>query len=123
VDYFLMGREGWSLSEQEFIQVLTSRWPSASIMPVDIPGGRRSVDFRIRMSESLLAGHFNLEGSTVVFYGAPRDCAEFALGYQVLFPRGQPFLLFDEGYNRSIELRPETTTENILRALHDAPCI
>lgn len=114
-----MGREGWSLSEQEFIQVLTSRWPSASIRPVDIPGGSRSVDFRIRMSESLLDGHFNLEGSTVVFYGAPRDCAEFALGYQALFPRGQPFLLFDEGYSRSIELRPETTTENILRAPHD----
>jgi hypothetical protein len=65
----------------------------------------------------------NLEGSTVVFYGTPRDCAEFALEYQALFPRGQPFLLFDEGYNRSIELRPETTTEDILRALHDAPCI
>jgi hypothetical protein len=116
-----MGREGWSLSEQEFIQVLTSRWPSASIRLVDIPGGRRSIDFRIQMPESVLDGHFNLEGSTVVFYGAPRYCAEFALEYQALFPEGQPFLLFDEGYNRSIELRPETTAENIIHALHDAP--
>jgi hypothetical protein len=121
VDYFLMGRQGWSLSEQEFIQVLTSRWPSASIKPLDIPGGARSIDFRIQMPESVLDGHFNLEGSIAVFYGAPRDCAEFALGYQALFLQGQPFLLFDEGYNRSIELRPETTIENIIRALHDAP--
>jgi hypothetical protein len=48
-------------------------------------------------------------------------CAEFALGYQAIFPKGQPFLLFDEGYNRSIELRPETTSENIVSALHDTP--
>lgn len=122
MDYFLMGREGWGLSEQEFIQFLSSRWPSALIKSVDVPGGARSVDFRIQMSESTVDGHFNLGGSTVVFYGAPRDCAEFALGYQAIFPKGQPFLLFDEGYSRSIELRPETTIEDIANALHDTPC-
>ena len=122
MDYILMGREGWCLSEQEFIQVLSSRWPSTIIKPIDVPGGMRSVDFRIRMSESSIDGHFNLEGSTAVFYGTPRDCAEFALGYQALFSNGQPFLLFDEGYNRSIELRPETTIEDIINALHDTPC-
>jgi hypothetical protein len=121
MDYFLMGGEGWCLSEQEFIQVLTSRWPSATIRSIDIPGGARSVDFRIQMSESWIDGHFNLEGSTVVFYGAPRDCAEFALWYQATVPKGQRFLLFDEGYTRSIELRPETTSEDIISALHDEP--
>ena len=122
MDYFLMGREGWGLSAQEFIELLASRWPSATIKPVDVPGGSRSVDFRIRLSESLIDGHFNLEGSTVVFYGDLRDCAEFALWYQASMPKGRPFLLFDEGYNRSIELRPETTVEDIISALHDAPC-
>jgi len=121
MDYFLIGREGWSLSEQEFIQFLTARWHSATIKPVDIPGGSRSVDFRIRMSESSIEGHFNLEGSTVVFYGAIRDCAEFALWYQTSMPEGRPFLLFDEGYNHSLELRSETTVEDIIRALHGAP--
>jgi len=118
MDYFLMGREGWSLSEQEFIQFLTSRWHFATIKPVDIPGGSRSVDFRIPMSESSIDGHFNLEGSAVVFYGDIRDCAEFALWYQSSMPEGRPFLLFDEGYNHSIELRPETTVEDIISALH-----
>jgi hypothetical protein len=32
-------------------------------------------------------------------------------------PKGRPFLLFDEGYNHSIELRPETTVEDIISAL------
>jgi hypothetical protein len=122
MDYFLMGREGWCLSVQELIELLASRWPSAAIKSVDIPGGSRSVDFRIQMSESLVDGHFNLEGSTVVFYGAIRDCAEFALWYQASLPKGSPFLLFDEGYNHSIELRPETTVEDIISALHDEPC-
>ena len=121
MDYFLMGREGWCLSAQEFIEPLASRWPSAAIKPVDVPGGSRSVDFRIRMSESLIDGHFNLKGSTVVFFGAIRDCAEFALWYQASMPEGRPFLLFDEGYNHSIELRSETTVEDIINALHDAP--
>jgi len=112
-----MGREGWGLSAQEFIQTLTSQWYSAAIEPVDVPGGTRSIDFRIQMSESSIDGHFNLEGSTVVFYGAIRDCAEFALWYQTPMPEGRPFLLFDEGYNHSIELRPETTVEDIIRAL------
>ncbi|KFA90560.1 hypothetical protein [Archangium violaceum] len=71
------------------------------------------------MSESSIDGHLNLEGSTVVFHGAPGDCAEFALEYRAIFPQGQPFLLFDEGYNRSIELRPETTGEDIVSALQD----
>jgi hypothetical protein len=121
MDYFLMSREGWCLSEQEFIQFLTSRWPSATLKSVDIPGGSRSVDFRIRMAESLIDGHLNLEDSTIVFYGAVRDCAEFALGYQATMPKGRPFLLFDEGYNHSIELQPETTVEDIISALHGAP--
>jgi hypothetical protein len=121
MDYFLMGREGWSLSEQQFIQLLRFRWPSATIKPIDIPRGARSVDFRIQMSESSIDGHFNLEGSTVVFYGDIRDCAEFALWYQTSMPEGWPFLLFDEGYNHSIELRPETTAEDIISALHGAP--
>jgi hypothetical protein len=121
MDYFLMGREGWGLSEQEFIQHLTSRWPSASLRSVDIPGGSRSVDFRIPMAESLLDGHFNLEGSTVVYYGAVRDCAEFALWYQATLPKGRPFLLFDEGYTHSVELRTDTTVEDIISVLHGAP--
>lgn len=121
MDYFLMGREGWCLSAREFIEHLASRWPSATIKSVDIPGGSRSVDFRIRLSESWIDGHLNLEGSTVVFYGAIRDCAEFALWYQASMPKGRPFLLFDEGYNHSIELQPETTVEDIISALHDAP--
>ena len=122
MDYFLMGREGWCLSAQELIELLASRWPSATIKSVDIPGGSYSVDFRIRLSESLIDGHFNPEGSTVVFYGAIRDCAEFALWYQASLPKGRPFRLFDEGYNHSIELWPETTVEDIINALHDAPC-
>lgn len=117
VDYFIMGREDWRLSEQEFIQALLSRWLSASIRPVDIPGGSRSVDFSLQMSESLIDGYFNPTNSAVIFFGTARDCAEFALAYQALFPMGQPYLFFDEGYNRSIELRPDTTTEHIIRVI------
>ncbi len=119
MDYFLMGREDWRLTEQEFIQFLVSQWPSATIKPVDVPGGSRAVDFRVPISESLVDGHFNIGSSTVVFYGALRDCAEFALQYQATMPEGKPFLLFAEGYSRSIELQRETTAEDIIKALGD----
>jgi hypothetical protein len=121
VDYFLMGREGWSLTEQEFIRLLNSRWPSATIKRVAIPGGDLAVDFRVPMSESVIDGHFNIKGSAVVFYGDIRDCAEFSLWYKAALPTGQPFLLFDEGYNRDIQLQPETTVEDIISALRDEP--
>jgi hypothetical protein len=121
VDYFLVGREGWSITEQEFIELVLSRWPSATINPVGLPGGTRSIDFRMQMPESVMEGHFNIKGSTVVFYGTIHDCAGFALWYQTALSEGGPFLLFDEGYNRSIELRPDTSVEDILGTFHDAP--
>jgi hypothetical protein len=117
-----MGRESWSLTEQEFIRFLLSRWPSATIKPVDIPGGARAVDFRVQMTESIIDGHFSTNGSTVVFYGAIRDCAEFALWYKAAMPTGEPFLLFDEGYTRRMELQPSTTVQDIIGALDNEDC-
>jgi hypothetical protein len=73
------------------------------------------------MKESTVLGALNREGSAVIYYGDIRDCAEFALWYQAVVPEARPLLLFDEGYNRSIELRPKTTVEDIIRALCDDP--
>lgn len=73
------------------------------------------------MNSSMIDGALNREGSGLIYTGAIRDCAEFALWCQVTFPEGQPYMLFDEGYNRHISLRPDTTVEEVVRALTDLP--
>jgi hypothetical protein len=121
MDYFLIAREGWGIPVQRFTLLLTSRWPTATIQSVEIPGGNRSVEFRLPMQESTIHGALNLEGSAVIFYGAIRDCADFALWYQATVPEGQPFLLCDEGYNQSIVLNEQTTVEEICRVIEGEP--
>jgi len=74
------------------------------------------------MAHSTMDGSLSSEGSTIICNGALRDCAEFALWYRsMLPPEAKPLLLFDEGYNRSIELREGTTLEDILHAFKNKP--
>ncbi len=72
------------------------------------------------MEESTLLGSLNRERSTVIFYGAIRDCAKFALWYQSVVPE-LGLLMFDEGYDRSLALQPDTTAGGIIHALSDEP--
>jgi hypothetical protein len=122
MDYFLLAREGWGISEQQLAQLLRAHWPSVRIEKITKPTDSHSIEFQLPMKESTLQGALNREGSTIIYFGAMRDCAEFALWYQsVVPPEGHPLLLFDEGYNRSIELQARTTVEDILEALGYIP--
>ncbi len=122
MDYFLMAREGWSISIHQFVELLKSRWPLLKVKPASSPDGFRSIDFQFEMANSTLDGSLTQEGSTIICNGALRDCAEFALWYHsMLPPEAKPLLLFDEGYNRSIELREGTTLEDILHAFKNKP--
>ena len=121
MDYFLISLEDWSIPAQRFIHLLQSSWPGVVIKPGPIPGGHRAFEFQLPMRKSTLDGSLNSEGSAIIFYAAPRDCADFALWYQATVPEARPLLLCDEGNNRRIELKPETTAEDIVRALSDEP--
>ncbi|PTL76240.1 hypothetical protein [Vitiosangium sp. GDMCC 1.1324] len=121
MDYFLMARDDWRIQTERFVELLASEWPAVKLKLIPDPQDNHAVEFRLPMKESMVLGALNREGSAIIYYGALRDCAEFALWYQSVVPEAQPFLLFDEGYNCSIELKPETTAEEIIRALGGGP--
>jgi hypothetical protein len=121
MDYFLMSRARRSIEVQRFIDLLRVRWPASRLKTRPAPEDHHSVEFELPMEESTLLGSLNREGSTVIFYGAIRDCAGFALWYQSVVPELCPLLMFDEGYDRSIDLRPDTTAGDIIHALSDEP--
>jgi hypothetical protein len=122
MDYFLMTREGWSISVHQFIELLKSRWPLIKIKPASSPEGFRAIDFQLEMTNSTVDGSLGGEGSTILYNGALRDCAEFALWYgSMIPPEAQPLMLFDEGYNHSIELGEKTTLEDILLTFTSKP--
>jgi hypothetical protein len=122
MDYFLMAREGWSISVHQFIELLKSRWPLLKVRPASSPDGFRSIDFQLDMANSTIDGSLGSEGSAITYNGALHDCAEFALWYgSMLPPEAKPLLLFDEGYNRSIELGEETRLEDILLVFKNRP--
>jgi hypothetical protein len=121
MDYFLMSRNRRSIAVQRFTALLTSRWPASTVTLISDPEDHHSVEFQLPMRESTLLGALNREGSAVIFYGAIRDCAEFALWYQSAVPELCPLHMFDEGYDRSVDLRPNTTAEDIIHSLCDEP--
>ena len=121
MDYFLMSRDRRSIEVQRFIDLLCTRWPTSRIKTLADPEDHHSVEFELPMEESTLLGSLNREGSTVIFSGALRDCAGFALWYQSVVPELGPFLMFDEGYDRSIDLQPDTLARDIIHALSDEP--
>ncbi len=122
MDYFLMAREGWSISAHQLIELLKSRWPLLKVGPASSPNGFRAIDFHFEMANSTIDGSLSSDGSTLICNGALRDCADLALWYHTMLPpEARPLLLFDEGYNRSIEIKEGTTHEDILRAFKNKP--
>ncbi|MFY0573680.1 hypothetical protein ACN28S_04280 [Cystobacter fuscus] len=86
MDYFLLARAGWRTSVHQFIDSLKSRWPLLKIKPASSPEGFRSIDFQLEMANSTIDGSLSGEGSTIIYNGALRDCAEFALWYGSMIP-------------------------------------
>lgn len=119
MDYFLMSRGRRRIEVERFVDLLRVRWPTSRIKMIPDPEDHHSVEFELPMKESMLLGSLNREGSTVIFYGAIRDCAGFALWYQSAVPEVCPLLMFDESHDRSIGLQPDTTADDIIRALSD----
>lgn len=122
MDYFLMARKGWVMSTHHFIDILRSRWPSLKVATASSPDGFRAIDFQFDMLNSTIDGSLGGEGSILIYNGALRDCAEFALWYVSVLPLdAKPLMLFDEGYNRSIELGGGTTLSDVLDTFSNKP--
>lgn len=121
MNYCLMTQSSHRTLTDDFMRTLTSRWPTASLKNISDPRDNHAVEFQIPTNGATIDGALNREGSGVIYHGEIRDCAQFALWYQTAFHEGQPYLMFDEGYNRHIALRPDTTVEDIVRALTDPP--
>ncbi|WNG14995.1 hypothetical protein [Cystobacter fuscus] len=122
MDWYLMTRDGWSISVQQFVALLKSRWPLLKLKDASSPEGFRSIDFQLEMSNSTIDGSLGGEGSTIINNGALRDCAEFALWYGLMIsPEAKPLTLFDESYNHRIELGEKTTLEDILLTFKNKP--
>jgi len=121
MDFFVMPPEEatWSISSEDFKRALESTWPGATAKVVSHFG--TSVEFEIPMRHYVLCGRLDDTGRVFTFEKGIHDCAVFAVWIRSLVPSQRRLIFCDEGYSHDVELFPETTAEDILRAFQVAP--
>ena len=122
MDYFISPPEktSWTMFPPEFVTHLVKRWPSAKVRETnrhsDFP-----LEWEIEMAGGTLMGEFYLPLSGVNFSAyTPEDLATFALWFRSLVPAEQPLLFYQEGFNWEMQLKPNTTAQEIAAALNEA---
>lgn len=104
------------MSPTEFVAHLLARWPSAKIRETTDPN--LSPEWEIEMPGGVLYGECYRQLPGVVFNGYTfEDLAAFALWFRSLVPPEQPLLFFEEGYGWDMELKPNTTAQELVLAL------
>lgn len=112
-------KTSWSMSPSEFVGYLLQRWPSAQVRTTRNP--KLSPEWRVELSDGIMDGRFYPPLSGVVFEGIDGDdLVSFALWFRSLVPPEQPLLFYQEGFNWDMELKPDTTAQEIAAALNEA---
>lgn len=112
---FFEGAVYW-FNPQDLISALKKRWFDVEVQknPPELLLGEE-LEWKIP-SQNHFTGYLYHERKTVFVEGTTEECIEFALWYRKFIPSEHRILFSDEGYHASIEMRPETTSVDILRA-------
>lgn len=113
------GSEGWSLDSKEFADALNARWPEISISHIEDVERDYSLEWSLTIGDTPIEGMLDRNGRVVILDGDVADCAEFALWYRSIVPNDQELQFFDEGYSGDIEIKHDTTKQELIDAIPD----
>jgi hypothetical protein len=116
MNYFFITQRPGLVPTQQFLALLRSRWPQATVEEVRNPQDSHALEFNIAMAHSRVYGSLNRGGDSVVFVGDIQDCAEFALWCRSILPAAETATFCDESMSGSLELDASTTLADILQA-------
>jgi hypothetical protein len=109
---------GWSMPPSEFRQLVTERWPDADVEELD-ESSTHALSFDVAANGEHLTGRYARDGQSVTIEQASdyEPAAEFAVWFRSHVPAEQPLIVWDEAFNWSAELAPDTTPADVLAAL------
>jgi len=100
----------------DFQRKALAAWPSARFEPLASPESPYAFDWQIDMAGGVVSGSYTKQGDTIVMEGDVFDCARIGLWYRSLVPPQQLLIFYNEIYSASVELRTETSAEEITEA-------
>jgi hypothetical protein len=107
----------WSMPPSEFQRLLGERWPDGEVQELDDSG--HALSFDLDADGEHLSGRFARDGRSVAIEQATdyEPAAEFAVWFRSHVPREQPLIVWDEAFNWSADLTPDTTAADVLAAV------
>lgn len=121
MEFFISPPEkgNWIMPAAEFVSHLLRRWPSARVRAAY--NSDLSPEWEMEMPGGVFMGNFYPPLSGVAFSGGTfEDLATFAAWFRSLVPSEQTLLFYQEGFNWDMELKPNTTAQEIVAALNEA---
>jgi hypothetical protein len=100
---------------EEFINSLQSKWQDIEICVIDNPSRIYQLEWIISQEKLNLEGALSQTRRCVALDGDVRDCAEFALWFRSLIDCEYQLVFYDQAYSVDIELREETTIDDIVQ--------
>lgn len=107
--------DGPLIHPSDFEQALRERWPDAILAHPRHVDDTHALDWQVVMRHGLVVGALAKDGEIIICDGDVRDCAEVARWYRQLIRSDQPLVFYDEDYCASVELRRDTTSEDLVR--------
>jgi hypothetical protein len=98
----------------DLIKHLQTKWANIEIGVRDNPQQVYQLEWIIPRENISLEGAFSQTRQCVALDGNVRHCAEFALWFRSLVDCQYKLFFYDQGYSADIELRQETTLEDIV---------
>jgi predicted O-methyltransferase YrrM len=107
----------WSMPPSEFHLLLTERWPEGEVE--ELKDSTHALSFDLAGTDGRVSGRLALDGRSVAIEQATdyEPVAEFAVWFRSHVPPEQPLIVWDEAFNWSAELSPDTTAADVLAAI------
>lgn len=103
----------WSMDPSDFAARLEASWPDADVRWVDDPVRTHALDFVIEIDGEPVDGGIHRDGQAIGLEGDPDACAKAATWFRGQVPPEQPLIFYDQGYQDHVELRADTTADEI----------
>ncbi len=110
-----------SIDAAQLITNLKRQWPKVEIRPIKNPERAYSLEWLIPMEKGNLEGLLERTGQAVSLDGHILDCAKFALWFRSQVERRYKLVFYDQGYSAELELREDTTPEQIVKPFSSVP--
>ncbi|HAG81077.1 MAG TPA: hypothetical protein DCL61_07860 [Cyanobacteria bacterium UBA12227] len=94
---------------------LKSEWSKVDIQTIINPNRKYSLQWQIPIENRILEGMVAKDRMSIALEGDIRDCAKFALWLRSQIDPKYQLFFYDQGYSADVELRKETTEEEIVK--------